>query len=41
MKKADTEEFARFVAKLIRSDPRVRQAIRDYACQCPNLAVEY
>jgi len=41
MSGAEFEEFAKVVAKLIQTNAEVRQAIRDCACQCPNLVVEY
>jgi len=41
MAQMETEEFAEAVAKLIQTDPKVRQAIWDCTCGCPNLVVEY
>ena len=39
--RSEFEEFAKVVAKLIQTNAEVRQAIRHYACQFPNLVVEY
>jgi len=41
MTQQEIEEFAKAVAKAIRTSPEVRQAVWDCACQCPNLTVEY
>jgi len=41
MTQQEIEEFAEVVAKLIQTDPKVRQAIWDCACGCPNLVVEF
>lgn len=37
----EQSELAKAIADLVRKDPRVRQAIWDCACSCPNLVVEY
>jgi len=41
MTQQEIEELARTVAKLIRDNAEVRQAIWDCVCGCPNLIVEY
>jgi hypothetical protein len=41
MSEDEIEEFAKAVAKAIRTSPEVRQAVWDCACRCPNLVVEF
>lgn len=41
MTQEEMNELARALAKLIRTNPEVRQAVMDCACSCPNLVVQY
>ncbi len=41
MSQEETEELAKALVKLIRTNPIVQQAVMDCACSCPNLGVQY
>ena len=41
MNEEDKEELAKALVELIRKNPRVRGALWDCTCACPNVMVEY
>ena len=41
MSEQDKEELARAIVELIRTNPKVRFALWDSVCSCPNVVVEY